>query len=180
MKQAAFLLALVFISGAVTDRLIAAEKNDGSTYTKVGQSVPEFELTTLDGQVVKSSDLKGKVTVINFFATWCGPCRQELPHLKTEVWDRFKEDGRFALLVVGREHTRKELADFKKQERFEMPLAPDPGRRIYGRFAEKWIPRNYVIDSNGKIAFQSIGYDAEELRQLVAVVDASLKKLDKP
>lgn len=178
MKQAVLLLSLLLISTVVTYTVFAAEKNDGSTYTKVGQSVPEFELTTLDGQVVKSSDLKGKVTVVNFFATWCGPCREELPHLKTEVWDRFKEDDRFALFVVGREHTQKELADFKRQESFAMPLAPDPGRKIYSRFAEKWIPRTYVIDSNGKIAFQSIGYDAKEFRQMIAIVDASLQKLD--
>ena len=178
MKQAASLISLLLVSTVFTGTPIAAEKNDGSTYTKVGQSVPEFELTTLDGQTMKSSDLKGKVTVINFFATWCGACREELPHLKSEVWDRFKEDDRFALFVVGREHTQKELADFKKQESFAMPLAPDPGRKIYSRFAEQWIPRTYVFDSNGKIAFQSIGYDAEEFSEMVAIIEASLRNIN--
>lgn len=177
MKPAALYLAMsgaIFLmAGGIT---LSAEKNDGSDYTKVGQPVPEFEFTTLEGKVLKSSDLKGKVVVINFFATWCGPCRTELPHLKSEVWDQYKENPNFVLVVAGREHTKKELETFQKQENFVMPLAPDVGRKVYSRFAEKWIPRNYVIGPDGRIAFQSRGYDPVEFKEMIEAIEASLKK----
>lgn len=179
MKHAVMLPLLFLISMGVIYALFAAAMNGDSTYTKVGESAPEFELTTLDGQVVKSSDLKGKVTVINFFATWCEPCRYELPLLKSRAWDRFKENERFALFVVGTGHTQEELVDYRSQESFAMPLVPDPDREIYGLFAGQSIPRNYVIDSDGKIAFQSIGYEPGEFGLMVTTVDALLRKLDK-
>ena len=88
-------LVLTLLSGA-------ARAKDG--LPKVGEQAPDFQLTTLDGRNVQLSRLRGKVVVLNFVATWCGSCRQELPHLEKEVWKGLKSKD-LEVLVVGREET---------------------------------------------------------------------------
>jgi len=154
--------------------LATADETDASTYTAVGESLPEFEFTTLDGRRITNESLNGNVVVLNFFATWCGPCQTELPHLEEEVWKLYRGDG-FELFVIGREHTAAELNTFRKETEFTFPLAADPKRKTYGLFAEKWIPRTYVIGSDGSILYQSKGYEAEEFAQMIAVIEDALK-----
>src|SRR5438552_18915040 len=76
--------------------------DDATTLTKVGDAVPQFTVQTVDGQTLTPESLKGKVVLLNFFATWCGPCNAEMPHLQ-KLYERFK-DKPFVLMSVGREH----------------------------------------------------------------------------
>jgi peroxiredoxin len=161
---------------AFASNLSAAEQSEfESTLTKVGQQVPEIAWVTLDGQKFDAKTLSGKVVLINFFATWCGPCMQEMPHLQKEVFQKFK-DKNFVMVAIGREHNDAELKDFRKKREFTIPIAADPERKIYGRFATQYIPRNYVIAPDGKIAFQSVGYTEPEFKQMLDVIDKELKK----
>src|SRR6266436_5488890 len=146
-----------------------------STLTKVGQQVPEFGWTTLDGQKFDAKTLHGKVVLVNFFATWCGPCMEEMPHLQKDIFQKFK-DKNFVMVSIGREHNDAELKEFRKKREFTIPIAADPGRKIYSRFATQYIPRNYVIAANGKITFQSVGYNQEEFKQMLDVIDKELQK----
>ena len=175
MRNALPIIIFVALLTISPVQLEANMPDDGSTYTKIGQTLPNFELVTLEGNKIKSTSLKGKVVFLNFFATWCGPCRTELPHVEKEIWTRFKDDKNFVMLVIGREHTREELLDFKKETKFTFPLAPDPGRKVYTFFAEKWIPRNYVAGADGKIAFQSTSLEPGEFKDMVNLIR---KKLD--
>ena len=102
-----FLLAFVFCN------LYSEDPNDFNL-TKVGQDIPEFSFTTLEGHSASISDYKGQTVLINFFATWCGPCRNELPHLQKEVYDKYKNNNDFVLLILGREHNWEEVNKFKK------------------------------------------------------------------
>ena len=139
---------------------------DLTTYTKVGDKAPTFKCRTLDGKEIDISSLKGKVILINFFATWCGPCNKELPVLQSEIWDKYKNNKRFELIIIGREHNETELSDWVKAKGFLMPFAADPKREIYSLFVKESIPRNYIIDKNGFIAFQNIGYEEKEFEAL--------------
>lgn len=152
-----------------------AQTPDTTTLTKVGQAVPNFTVTTLDGNVVKIADLKGKVVLINFFATWCGPCMGEMPHVEKEIWQQLKSQ-KLVVLAIGREHSKDELIKFNKEKGFTFLLAPDPKREVYSLFAKQFIPRNYVIGKDGKIIFQSMGYAAEEFRKMVELIKAQLKE----
>jgi peroxiredoxin len=118
--------------------------------------------------------LKGDIVVLNFFAIWCGPCLSELPRLEKEVWQAHRGDG-FKLFAIGREHTAAELNAFRKEHGFTFSLAEDPERDTYSRFAEKTIPRTYVIDRDGTILYQSKGYDPAEFTRMVAVINDALK-----
>ena len=167
----AFLLLCVFASN-----LSAAEQTEfESTLTKVGQQVPEIGWMTLDGQKFDAKSLHGKVVLVNFFATWCGPCMQEMPHLQKDVFQKFK-DKNFVMVAIGREHNDAELKEFRKKREFTIPIAADPGRKIYSRFATQYIPRNYVIAADGKIAFQSVGYNEGEFKKMLDLIDKELKK----
>jgi peroxiredoxin len=146
-----------------------------STLTRVGQEAPAFEFTTLDGKQTDLKSLRGKVVLVNFFATWCGPCMEEMPHLEKEVWQKFK-GGHFAMAAIGREHANKELGDFPKKRQVTFPVAGDPKRKIYSRYATQYIPRNYVIGRDGKIVFQSVGFESPEFAKMIEVIRKELEK----
>jgi peroxiredoxin len=170
MKQAIGILVMVLFP------LCAYSQDaDTSTLTKFGQQVPNFSVTTLDGKDLNISDLKGKIVLINFFATWCGPCMGEMPHVEKEIWQQLKSD-KLIVLAIGREHTKDELAKFNKEKGFTFAIAPDPKREIYSLFAKQFIPRNYVIGKDGKIVFQSMGYTPEEFGKMVDLIKAQLKQ----
>jgi peroxiredoxin len=157
-------------------RLIAAEQAEfESSLTQVGQQTPEISWVTLDGQKWDNKSFHGKVVLINFFATWCGPCLQEMPHLQKEVWEKFKGKN-FVMVAIGREHKNAELKDFGKKRELTLPMAADPERKVFARFATDQIPRDYVIGADGKIAFQSSGFTEAEFKKMLDVIQKELKK----
>jgi thiol-disulfide isomerase/thioredoxin len=113
-----------------------------------------------------------KITVLNFFATWCGPCLTELPHLQ-QVADRFAEQKDVVFLVVGREESQETLDAFASKAGYRLPFVADTEGRLYSVFAKKIIPRTYVIDQTGTIRFEIVGFDQEKLTEL----DAKIREL---
>ncbi|HUS87230.1 MAG TPA: TlpA disulfide reductase family protein [Bacteroidales bacterium] len=156
-------IAIALITGL---SLTFMAQDNTSTYTKVGDDAPTFRFMTIDGKEFNTAQLKGKVVMINFFATWCPPCKKELPVLQKNISEKYSNNSDFVLVVVGREHNAGELIKFAEDNKYMLPFAPDPERDIYSLFAEKTIPRNVIIDKNGKISFQSIGYTEGEFNKL--------------
>jgi peroxiredoxin len=140
----------------------------------VGDLLPPLTFTTLDGKTISTGDLKGKTTLLVFFATWCGPCRAELPHVQKEIWEQYKDNPNFVLLVIGREHTPEELVKFSKENKFTFPIVADIGRKIYSHFAPQLIPRTYLIDKEGKIIHSSIGFDEIEFGKTIALIEKAI------
>jgi peroxiredoxin len=149
---------------------IVSGQTDTTTLVRTGQMAPVFSCKTIDGKVVDISKLQGKVILINFFATWCGPCNLELPVLEKNVWSKYRNNPDFVLLILGREHTEKEVSDFVTAKKFSMPFAPDPGRQIFKLYATQNIPRNVLIGRDGKIVYQSMGYSKEEFQKMEAML----------
>ena len=157
-------------------RLATAE--DEADLTKVGQEAPAFKVTTLDEQPFSLEACRGKVVLINFFATWCGPCMVEMPQLEKEVWQQFKDKG-LVFIAVGREHTNAELAKFQKEKKFTFPIAGDPKREVFSKYAKQNIPRNYLINKQGRIAYQSMGYSEDMTSEIVAAIRKELENESK-
>jgi peroxiredoxin len=162
---------LILIACFVT---LGLNAQDAATLVKEGEKAPNFSITMEDGTVKKLSDLKGKVIWINFFATWCPPCRKELPHLEKEVYKKFKGNKNFEVLVIGREHDWATVNKFKNDNNYVLPFYPDADRAIFAKYAKQNIPRNFVIDKDGKIAVSSIGFQEEEFKQIIKKVESLL------
>jgi len=155
------------ITGIIMIIITAASAQNGeSTLTKIGQEAPAFKAVTVDGQIVDTKEMKGKVIWINFFATWCPPCKRELPVLQKNVMDKYRNNEDFVLVVLGREHTMKEMKEYASSTGLKLPFAPDENRKIFSKYASQSIPRNVIIGKDGKIAVQSIGYTEEEFAKL--------------
>jgi peroxiredoxin len=153
--------------------------NKPGTLTQIGRVAPDFSLTTLEQHPFRLADQRGHVVLLNFFATWCGPCQEELPHLQN-IWNEFRTNQAFSMLVIGREETTEKVAAFRTKHGFTFPLAADPDRSVYGRFASERIHRTYLISREGAILYQCTGYYETELAKLKALIKAELKKKPRP
>jgi len=148
-----------------------------STLIKEGQQVPEFSYVTINNDTLHINDLKGKVVFMNFFATSCPICIRELPHVEKEIWTKYKDHEDFELIVLGREHVADEMTAFKEKNDYTFDIVPDPERKIYSLFAERYIPRNIVLDRNGKIIYQATGFEKDEFKKLEETISDELNKL---
>ena len=145
-----------------------------STLTEVGQTVPGFSFQTGEGEEYSMEELRGNVVVLNFFATWCPSCMKEMPALQEQVWKNYKDNDNFFMVSIGREHSMEEMKKFKEEKGYPFSFAPDTGRVIYGKFAEKYIPRNVVVDKDGKIIYQCAGYKKEEFDKMLGILEDKL------
>jgi peroxiredoxin len=92
------------------------------------------------------------------------------------VYEKFRGE-QFAMLAIGREHSSAEVLRFKEKHHFSFPMAADPQRAVFAMYAEKSIPRSLVIDGNGQVVFQVIGYSDGEFGRLVAIIRSKLSDL---
>jgi len=150
----------------------AQDSNDD--IVKVGEMMPSFSIVSDNGTKINSAELKGKVVLINFFATWCPPCQKELASVQQTLWPKYKDNDKFVMLVIGREHSDKELATYNEKKGFTFPLYPDKNRAIFGAFAKSLIPRSYLIGKDGKVIYAGKGYTDKEFAELLEKIETAL------
>ena len=153
-------------------------QDEVESFTRVGQQMPAFSVRLLEGAKFSINDLKGKVVLVNFWATWCPPCLVEMPRLEKEVWQKYKSAD-FLMVAIAREQTEQEITDFRREHRFSFPMATDPEREVFKLFGTGGIPRSYVVDADGQIVFQSIGYEPEEFNEMKRLIQKELAKVQK-
>ena len=144
---------------------------------KIGDDCPDFEMVLINDSVVKMSDLKGKVVMLQFTASWCGVCREEMPHIENEIWQPLQSKG---LVVIGidRDEPVETVRKFAAGMKISYPLSLDPGAQIFSRFAvkESGVTRNVIVDKNGKIAYLTRLFNMEEFDLMKAKIEQLLQQ----
>lgn len=147
---------------------------EAATIAVAGSVAPDFTVELFDGGSLHLADLKGKVVLVNFWATWCPPCREELKRVQADLIDRFAGKD-FLFIPISRGEERDTVAAFREQNGYTFTMGLDPERTIYDQYASNYIPRNFLIDRDGKVVTASVGYEPEEFDALIAQIEAMLQ-----
>jgi thiol-disulfide isomerase/thioredoxin len=165
MKQIWKPLVLVLVVGALAaslyfqvsssnDREAASSLDDLSVGLSAGQIAPDFTGTTLDGETISLSDFRGKIVLVNDFASWCGPCVAETPHLV----DLYNAEGdEFVLIGLNIEETEANVADYRDQFEVPYPLVLNQDGALTEIYRPIGLPTSWFIDPDGVVRYVHAG-----------------------
>ncbi|MDD5184837.1 MAG: TlpA disulfide reductase family protein [Paludibacter sp.] len=169
-----FLIILTFVFSSS----LAAQTTDDRAYlVKVGDMAPNFSMKLTNGKILKLSELKGKVVMLQFTASWCSVCRREMPFIERDIWQKHKSNPNFVLMAVDRDEPLQTVRNFAKSIPISYPIGLDPKADIFALYAlrEAGITRNVIIDKTGKIVFLTRLYDEAEFKKMTEMIDGLLK-----
>lgn len=141
---------------------------------RIGDKAPDFVLTTLEGDDIASTDLLGKVVVINFWASWCQPCEVEAADLQT-AWEMYEPGEEVVFLGIAYLDTDKNVANYMEQFQITYPNGHDLGTRISQAFRTTGQPETYIIDQNGILTKVKIG-PFMSLSEITSAIDSLLER----
>lgn len=169
-------LAFVLAFAAVHSASSVSYAEEKDPFRKMGiqmfserPTAPEFTLRRFDdGKEVRLSDFKGKVVFLNFFATWCTPCRYEMPEMEA-LYQEFKGKG-FEILAVSIDRNTEPIGPFAKSLKLTFPIVHDPNMMVARQFAFRGPPLSYLIDRRGRVVGGAAGpryWNAPTAHQIV-------------
>lgn len=172
MKKLSLFFAMICSLGA-----FAQTPDDRGYIVKVGDAAPDFSMKLTDGKTVRISELKGKVIMLQFTASWCSVCRKEMPFIESDIWQKHKTNPNFALLAIDRDEPLETVLKFVESAKITYPVGLDPKADIFALYAQReaGITRNVIIDKTGKIVMLTRLYNVEEFRKMTQVIDELLK-----
>ncbi|MDH5359874.1 MAG: TlpA family protein disulfide reductase [Gammaproteobacteria bacterium] len=135
---------------------------------------PNFTLKTLDKKTVKLSSYKGKVVYLDFWASWCKPCRKSFPVMR-QLQRKYKKQG-LRVITINLDKDKKELKRFLKEFRINFPVALDPQGKVARRYGVKAMPSSYLIDRQGRIRHVHLGFLQKDAKKTEDQIKKLLKK----
>jgi peroxiredoxin len=140
-------------AGSVAEGLVKA----GFSVPKADVSAVDFTLPSLDGKTVSLASYRGNVVLLSFWATWCGPCKQELPSIQA-LYEKLKGKG-LTIVAVDLMEDQKTVQDFVKAHGMTFPVLIDGSGKVGSTYDAGSIPTNYLVDRKGKVLARVVGYD---------------------
>jgi len=167
-----FLLLGFFLSIST----FSQETIDKAYLVKVGDVAPNFTFKLIDGKYVTLSDLKGKIVMLQFTASWCSVCRKEMPFIENDIWQKHKHNSNFMLLAIDRDEPLEIVQKFAKSIPITYPIGLDPKADIFALYAvrESGITRNVIIDKKGKIVMLTRLFNEMEFKRMTNLIDTLL------
>lgn len=141
------------------------EARSGKTYKTDPIPAPNLDLKTLNGETINLADQDGKVLLVNFWATWCAPCRKEIPDL-IDLHEKYKSDGLRVIGVATDQEGMEAVKPFVDEQNITYPIVLDTSKTIQGEFDQMYgLPTTYVVNPDGKIVRRVLGiFPVEEMR----------------
>jgi len=140
---------------------------NGTVGTAVGDTAPNFQTFTADGQQVELAELRGQTVLLNFWATWCGPCRIEMPEFQ-QAYEAYADEG-FVIVAVNNQETSEQVNAFGEELGLTFPLAMDLRGSIQEIYGVRSYPSTYLIDENGVIIERHPGVlNVERIEAMIA------------
>ncbi|SFC42925.1 Peroxiredoxin [Bacillus sp. OV322] len=164
----AIISAACFLNGQQAAALSSQEKETGRIGLEAGDQAPDFELASFNGKKLKLSGFRGKTVILNFFTTWCPPCRSEIPEMQRFFQKNQNRDITIlAINLTANDRSLAAVQDFVKNNNMTFPIALDKKGKIGSLYKVYTIPTSYILDKNGMIRNVMIGpMDEKKMAEL--------------
>ena len=149
LRRGAVLLIAGLIAAALAYTFYRADSRDTAGAVRTGEAAPDFTVTGLDGRSVSLSDYRGKGVLLNFWASWCGPCTHEMPRMNEAYLEGVPDVEIFAVNVG---ESRGTANEFASQRNLAFPVLLDPSGEAARKYRVVGLPATFLIDADGKIA----------------------------
>jgi len=170
-KLPIFLLLMFLIVPIISNGCYSNLTQDGTK-----SLAPDFSWKDNNDEVIKLSDLKGKVVILDFWATWCGPCRETIPHIEA-IYEKYKDKG-VEVIGINMDESSKinAVVEFIKTNGMKYQVISDAKGNVASQYGVTSIPRFFIIDKKGNIDKMFIGYDPDMEIKIGNEVDELLKE----
>jgi peroxiredoxin len=161
----------------VTVRYDGEGKNKGFI-VNVGDMAPDFEIQYKDGTVINLSALRGKIVMLQFTASWCGICIDEMPYIESDIWQKYKDRDDFALIGVAYKENYDKIQTLIVKTKVTYPIIPDKSGESFHKYAGKnaGVTRNVIVDKTGKIIFRTRMFNKREFNVMKKIIERELSK----
>jgi peroxiredoxin len=146
---------------------------------KVGDTAPDIEIQYKDGTTSSLSDLRGKVVMLQFTASWCSICINEMPYIESDIWQKYKDRDDFALVGLAYKEGYDKIQTFIVKTKVTYPIVPDKTGESFHKYAGQnaGVTRNVIVDKTGKIVLLTRLFKKKEFTLMKKAIDKELDKL---